>query len=195
VRLVAALVLLAALHPAQACEQHERPLRLAEISEAREVFGGSLDLAAVKIVRGGAAALGASRTIGDTIYLQDGEFAGSCGLDLDPDSTTLIHELTHVWQFQHGGASYIAGALSAQLGSVLTTGERDAAYDYTALLERGTPWESWNPEQQASLVEDYERAVRSAYRTTDERQLVRAAQPYLRELRAGRGAAGGGAAS
>src|SRR5262249_50136854 len=144
-------------------------------------------------------ALGASRTIGDVIYLHEAEFAGAddCGLDLDPRSTTLLHELTHVWQYQNGGASYIAGALSAQLGAVLTTGNNHAAYDYTALLERGAAWQDWNPEQQAELVEDVAHAVRSRStdRTDAERRLLRVARPYLRELRAGRGAPGTGAAS
>ncbi|GAA5158393.1 hypothetical protein [Viridibacterium curvum] len=59
----------------------------------------------------------------------------------------LIHELTHVWQSLNSSwpASYIFGSAINQLASGA------AAYSYQA----GAPWESYNVEQQASLIADW----------------------------------------
>jgi len=67
----------------------------------------------------------------------------------------LVHELTHSWQYQHTGARYLFRALWAQIRF------KDAAYEYggpeglsACRLEGGTLF-SFNPEAQASIVEDY----------------------------------------
>src|SRR5215469_9041079 len=65
-----------------------RSLDDAERRQAREVFGNSLDLDTVRIVTTGFAA--APTTLGD--YIRS---SGSMS------TATLIHELTHVWQYQH----------------------------------------------------------------------------------------------
>jgi hypothetical protein len=73
----------------------------------------------------------------------------------------LIHELVHVWQYQHFGAGYIINALVAQRSA--------AGYNYTQATAYLIPPEStkkWyeydsihqlNAEQQADLVQDYYR--------------------------------------
>jgi hypothetical protein len=70
----------------------------------------------------------------------------------------LVHETTHVWQGHSSvlPVSYVFGSLVAQAlhGS--------GAYQYT----RGQAWKSYNPEQQAMIVEDWFRAGQS---TTDPR--------------------------
>jgi hypothetical protein len=58
----------------------------------------------------------------------------------------LVHELTHVWQYQHGGPDYLSKALWAQL-----VGD---GYDWRKGLDAGKPWEALNPEQQAALLEE-----------------------------------------
>ena len=81
-----------------------RSLDDAERRLAREVFANSLDLDAVRIVSTTLAA--APTTLGDYIRT-----AGPMS------NATLIHELTHVWQFQHGGRRL-------HLGLALRTGWR-----------------------------------------------------------------------
>jgi Subtilase family len=66
---------------------------------------------------------------------------------------TLIHELTHVWQYEHGGAKYITQALAVNSNS--------SGYDYKGvsnlrkLKAAHKGMSSFNPEQQAKIVEEY----------------------------------------
>jgi hypothetical protein len=87
----------------------------------------------------------------------------------------LTHELTHAWQYQHIGAKYLFRALWAQIRF------KDAAYDFggpeglsACRLEGGTLF-SFNPEAQASIVEDFYRRVRQS-------KLVSAFQPFIDDL-------------
>jgi hypothetical protein len=66
---------------------------------------------------------------------------------------TFIHELTHVWQGYHGmlGWAYMAQSMLSQGYAMLTQRDRNRAYDY----KPGEPWEDYNVEQQARLVQDW----------------------------------------
>jgi hypothetical protein len=73
--------------------------------------------------------------------------SGFGGLELTPYSRSLlIHELTHVWQSCHSvwPPTFIFNSLWHQ---TVSGGD---AYKYTA----GSAWDSYNVEQQASIVED-----------------------------------------
>lgn len=65
----------------------------------------------------------------------------------------FVHELCHVWQGHHSTirGGFMAKSLWAQLKSIVRTGNRNGAYDYTP----GESWESYNVEQQANIVEDW----------------------------------------
>jgi hypothetical protein len=65
----------------------------------------------------------------------------------------LVHEMTHVWQYQTGGWKYATDAIIAQQQSIITTGSDRSAYNWK--LVRNKSWKDWNPEQQARAVEDY----------------------------------------
>jgi hypothetical protein len=58
----------------------------------------------------------------------------------------LVHEATHVWQFQHGGHAYIADSVIAQ-----TVGD---GYQLEKGLLQGRGWAELNCEQQATLIEE-----------------------------------------
>lgn len=58
----------------------------------------------------------------------------------------LVHEICHVWQYQHGGHAYIADSIQAQL-----VGE---GYDLSRALAAGRRWRQLNCEQQATLLEE-----------------------------------------
>jgi hypothetical protein len=66
---------------------------------------------------------------------------------------TFIHELTHVWQYQHGGTSYISVSLGTQIAAGVGRGSRNFAYDYQ--IEPDQSFFDFTPEQQASIVESY----------------------------------------
>jgi len=136
-----------------------RPLTPAEAARAARVFGAAIDLAPVRITRGRLASRGAARTLGNTIHLREGDFAGA-GPDLTPAGLhLLVHELTHVWQFQRGGAGYFPASMLAQGLAWLRTGDRRGAYEWRPREAAGVPFERWNPEQQARAVEDYDRLL------------------------------------
>jgi hypothetical protein len=119
-----------------------RNLNDGERRQAREIFGDSLDLDAVRIVTTRLAA--APTTLGDYIRA-----SGSMS------TATLIHELAHVWQFQHGGGAYISDALCHQVAAWAATGSRNAAYDLTGIVLPGKGFSEYTAEQQAMIVETY----------------------------------------
>jgi hypothetical protein len=71
------------------------------------------------------------------------------------DDATLIHELTHIWQFQNRGTGYVSDSLSHQLAGILGSGDRNAAYAYA--IVPGMAFDRYTAEQQAMIVEDYYR--------------------------------------
>lgn len=120
--------------------QAERPLNEQERAFAERLFGSSLDLDKVRISRGNPLlfALNGQRevTLGNVILAPDGRLSPSI----------FIHELTHVWQFQNGGADYTLKAAYAQ-----AFGE---GYDWQRAIQAGATWEQLNPEQQGQLIQD-----------------------------------------
>ena len=119
-----------------------RPLDDAERQQARAIFADSLDLDAVRIVTTTLAA--APTTLGDYIRT-----SGAMS------TATFIHELTHVWQYQHGGAGYISDSLCAQVAAWASTGSRNAAYDLTGVVRQGMRFSEYSAEHQAMIVETY----------------------------------------
>jgi len=133
-----------------------------ERSKAFEVFGSALAMDDVKLSQGGVMTLGGySRTLPDHIYFETGV--------LQRDFSILIHELGHVWQYQHGG-SVLGLACSAIEGDYDYDGEhglRDA-------LAHGRAFSDFGYEEQAQILQDY-------YRASD----TSAFDPYVRSVRNG----------
>lgn len=67
----------------------------------------------------------------------------------------LIHELTHCWQFQHGGIMYLLKALWVQL----RLGSNAYSYGWESGLEQaieaGQTFSNFNPEQQGEIARHY----------------------------------------
>ncbi|MFO0991152.1 MAG: DUF4157 domain-containing protein [Hyphomicrobiales bacterium] len=135
-----------------------RALARDEIAYAREIFGGAIDYGAVRIARGSLLATFSATAVGNRINLQPVHFAGDTLNLSDAGMSVLIHELAHVWQYQHWGFRYIASSLAAQVRAWVMTGSRRGAYDWRAALDR--PWPRWNAEQQAQCISDYHDAWR-----------------------------------
>ncbi len=73
----------------------------------------------------------------------------------------LVHEMTHVWQGKHSvfALSATLGALAAQCKGMSVSGGfsgRTGAYAYS-ISSPLAAWGSFNPEQQAQIVEDWYR--------------------------------------
>jgi hypothetical protein len=160
-----------------------RRLTSREIALARTVFGHSVDYSRIRFIPSESRGVD-WRVVGNTIR-EPPDFT----IDDAYMAQTFIHEVTHVWQYQHFGSTYISRSLFANLGGIFTEGDRGAAYRYS--IERGRSFFEYTVEQQASIVEDYFAAVRvladpessptrrdEARRNRDERQ------PLIDQLRA-----------
>lgn len=135
--------------------ESSRALNSAEIAYVDKIFRGSIDYGKVKIGRGGVTTVGGyARTIGNTIHFPGNDFV-SDSLELSPGkSDILVHEMTHVWQYQHRGWTYAPSALWAQLRHPST------AYQWRPAAEKHKAWTDLNPEAQAEAVMDYNSAFR-----------------------------------
>ncbi|MGL5083778.1 MAG: S8 family serine peptidase [Microcoleaceae cyanobacterium] len=129
-----------------------RSLTNEEIEIARSVFGDSINYSLVRIDEWSISVPiarvidGADRNRPYTTFHTINTWGGM-------SDATLIHELTHVWQYENEGAIYIPEAIAAQ--------NSDAGYDYGGVTElqnqmnSGEGLMSFNREQQAHIVEDY----------------------------------------
>ncbi|MBI4784763.1 MAG: DUF4157 domain-containing protein [Oscillatoriophycideae cyanobacterium NC_groundwater_1537_Pr4_S-0.65um_50_18] len=170
-----------------------RNLAQPEIDMAQEIFQDSLNYRDITITRDSLYAVGAPRTIGNTIHLKSdwGHFVGDTLELSDRGKETLIHEMTHVWQYQNGGLAYMPLSIIAQIRAAVGSGNRNAAYNWRAAHNAGTPWENWNPEQQAEAVEDYNKLlqkVRAGTATAEDYQSISILLPYINRIRRRQGA-------
>ena len=149
-------------------------LNLAEIRLARSVFGNSIDYTRVRLIP---TRILQWRTVANTIRVPDDFTIKDSYM-----AETFIHEMTHVWQYQHQGTSYISTSLSDQIAGIIRTGDRNAAYEYT--LKPGKKFFDYRVEQQAYIVQTYFNLVRERAnrRTTAERraEIDRELVPYRR---------------
>jgi hypothetical protein len=116
------------------------PLTSQEIGLARPVFGESIVYGDVRVVV--TTIVAAPTTLGNNIRTAQ----------RDMEHWVLIHELTHVWQYQTQGTRYISDSACAQLRAAIAAGDRNAAYSYTPGQRHIT---DYSAEQQASIVEDW----------------------------------------
>lgn len=171
----------------------KRSLSTTEIAYAKDVFKDSIDCSEVTITRDSMLSTGAPKTLGNTIHLRSdwGHFVGDT-MELTQDGLeTLIHEMGHVWQYQNGGLAYIPESLWAQFRGFLGSGSRNAAYDWREAHQSGVPWEKWNPEQQASAIEDYNKQLRKSKdgtATLHELSELSTLLPYMQKVWARQGA-------
>lgn len=134
-----------------------RPLTTGETAALRQAFGNSIDLSNVRIVDGPgynpdaaiAFNVGGNPAIteGNTVYIR------SDGYLKDFSSTpagvnTLVHEFTHVRQYQQMG---FAGFFTKYAGDLISTGDRNKVYDYGS---RNLNFGSETIEGQAEMVGD-----------------------------------------
>ncbi len=121
----------------------QRKLTAGEIVAARSIFGTEINYSRVVVHRGKWIFFqphDTAMTPNGEIYFPDGVYKADFSTNVD-DTAWIIHELTHVWQYQHG-----ANVILAAPGS--------RKYDY-GKISRATRFSDLNIEQQASVVADY----------------------------------------
>lgn len=138
-----------------------RDLNAQERAEAKIVFGDSMDYDDVQVAEAPLLSIGGyARTPFTTVYFPPGSFKEP------PDVyyPFLIHELTHVWQSQHG-FSVLEKLFHALHGA--------SAYDYggvaglRAAKREGKHFLDFNTEQQADILKDYYKRVKAGQDTSD----------------------------
>lgn len=102
--------------------------------------------------------LASATNLGYVINMGPDYYYRGCGVD-NRGKYTLVHEMTHVWQAKNGifALSATLASLAAQCKGAVVTGSlagTSKAYDYT-IATPPQPWGSFNPEQQANIVENY----------------------------------------
>jgi hypothetical protein len=154
-----------------------------EVALAKTVFGKSLDYSRIRFIPSEGKGVD-WRVVGNTIREPKG-----FTIKDDFMAKTFIHELTHVWQYQHGGTAYISGSLFGNLAGIIAKGYRNAAYEYT--VKSGKSFFEYAVEQQAAIVEDYFLAVRKLANpeaTTKEKKRAKSTrdklQPLIDQMRA-----------
>jgi hypothetical protein len=122
------------------------PLTPDQIDLARPIFGASIAYGLVRLVV--AAVANAPTTLGNFIRISSEDRRNGV------PSSTLIHELTHVWQFQTRGMRYMSNSLCQQMTAIIKKGDRNFAYDLTGkeIMEAGSI-DRLPAEKQAMLVE------------------------------------------
>jgi hypothetical protein len=121
-----------------------RPLSPDEHKLAKSVFKNSIDYDRVRLATTGPT----WTTSGNVIFVPD-DFSLKKGMY----AQIFIHEMTHVWQYQHGGSEYISISLGRQVASWIKTGSRGGAYEYK--IKPDSSIFDFKPEQQASIVQEY----------------------------------------
>jgi hypothetical protein len=127
-----------------------RSLTETEITELKKVFGDTIDYSKVRVndnVKDGLTGANRAMTLGNEIYMPGDKVS-------DPSyMQTLVHEMGHIWQYQHGGPDYATKALQSQLfGDGEGWGQR--GYDWEEGIAKGKSWAELSPEQQAHLIDE-----------------------------------------
>jgi hypothetical protein len=142
--------------PATVTTVHERSLTEYEIMQARRVFKNAISYGKVRINQGSISAKiwsvnDTARTIGHTI-----NFPAGSKIDIP----WLVHELTHVWQYETVGWTYAPSAVWSQIteGYSYSNGKtpEQALKDARAA---GKVLTSFNKEQQGDILGDYMRRL------------------------------------
>jgi hypothetical protein len=119
-----------------------RALSGTERLTAASVFQAAVDLDAVRIVESPLAA--APTTLGNYIRVPP---------HYKLEDWVLVHELTHVWQYQTQGTRYISDSAWHQSIGAIFSGSRHAAGQLT--VEPGKSIRDYAAEQQAVIVTEY----------------------------------------
>ncbi len=136
------------------------PLSAAQIATARTVFGSSIDYGNVYITD--MSGLGGRPF---TIYVPIRGIQVINAGTLTPSTSTLIHELAHVWQSQHASnpRAFMSNSVASQalaLASNLANGSTSAHYPFSAYAYMpGRRFADYAAEQIANQVENSEAAI------------------------------------
>ncbi len=121
-----------------------RKLTITETEKLKRVFRESIRYADILLIEGNAGVFSLNNrafTLGNTIYLK--------GVNVTTSFDILVHECTHVWQYQNLGARYSTDAIAAQWFLPRQ------GYPWEEEIARGnSDWVHFNMEAQAAFIQD-----------------------------------------
>jgi hypothetical protein len=137
-----------------------RTLTVDEEAYARIIYADSIDYTVVQVHTQSVYSKFSSLTLGNSIHFK----IDNLGKDISSDVTLspqgrlmLIHELNHVFQYQHDGWDYLKRSFISQLHAYIKTGSRTNAYDWRSRVTEEVPYSEWNPEEQAEALAEFSR--------------------------------------
>jgi hypothetical protein len=123
-----------------------RPLLDWEFDIINDIHQGGVDASRIRIVE--TRILNAPTTLGNQIRVPPGwSFDGD-------NKPVLVHEVTHVWQYQTRGTEYITDSVYHNASGQIATGNRNVAY-MNYRLQQGSTMSDFTAEEQATIVGDY----------------------------------------
>lgn len=125
---------------------------------AQSIYADAVDLGKTRVVFDTMYSFFSPVTLGNTMHFRsfDPGFTQDADLTQSPISRyAFIHELGHVYQYEHGGWSYVPRSIGVQFQAYLATGSRDGAYNWEDRVREKKLWDEWNPEEQAQAISDY----------------------------------------
>jgi hypothetical protein len=133
-----------------------RTLTSEEIKVAKPIFCGSIDYDRVQIKEKNGLFWGAINHLredddGNPRAVTIDNVINTFGVD-DPDHSTFVHEMTHIWQYQNAGPIYKAQAIHYELIVDPIGGTNQ--YHWFPAVEQGVGWPNLGAEAQAQFVED-----------------------------------------
>lgn len=157
--------------------QRNRAMTEWEIREARRVFGDAIDYSVVTVsdeslrARIGSAG-GYARVVGNTMVFPPGA---------SRNMSLMIHELTHIWQYQTIGWSYARRAIwvhATQGSKGYNYSEKGKTAEQSLIDARanGKRLQDYNMEQQGDIVRDYYIRLRDGLDTS-------AWDPFIADIR------------
>ncbi|MCL4869703.1 MAG: hypothetical protein KJ063_12115 [Anaerolineae bacterium] len=153
------------------------PLTVTEMHAAATILGPTaLRYGEIRVAEGGVlrfifrANKGRAFALWHTVHLPEGSRS---------DLSLLVHEITHIYQYEQLGSIYIGEALHAQW----TLGHEAYRYGGSQGLKQaqreGKPYHKYTREQQAQIAQDYYRLLNQ-----NDQQAI-AYEPYIQALRKG----------
>lgn len=135
-----------------------------------DIFQNGVDAGRVRIVE--ARLLNFPTTLANQIRVAPGwTFEGN-------RTPILVHEMTHVWQYQTRGTSYITDSVCHNASGMIATGNRDVAY-MNYHLQPNSSMGDFTAEEQATIVGDYYEITRVYQKNANPPKWVELRKPDL----------------
>jgi hypothetical protein len=117
-----------------------------ELDTLQDIFQSGLDASRIRVVE--TRILNAPTTLAGQIRVPHGwSFDGD-------NKPVLVHESTHVWQYQTRGTNYITDSVYHNASGQIATGNRNVAY-MNYQLQPNSNLSDFTAEEQATIVADY----------------------------------------